>query len=92
MEGVSLVPLMQGKDLERDMYAETDYVSRTAKRAIRTHDGWKYIYSIDTGERELYNVKQDPHELINLIDVEPVIANQCEQKIIHRFNIQKSGE
>jgi len=87
IQGISLVPLMEGEHIERDMYAETDYLYRAFKRMIRTYDGWKYIYSLDSEARELYNIKQDPRELINLIDLEQDIATECEQKIVHHFNL-----
>ncbi|MDD5772431.1 MAG: sulfatase [bacterium] len=81
MQGVTLVPLMNGEDLKLDAFSETDYLSYTFKRSLRTSDGWKYIHSIDTRERELYNLRDDPKELNNLAEKEKRIAYELEQKL-----------
>jgi arylsulfatase A-like enzyme len=81
MKGTSLVPLMQGKHMGLDAFSETDYRFYTSKRSIRTNDGWKFIYTMETGKKELYNFKKDPGELNNLIDKEKRIAYELEQKL-----------
>ncbi len=81
MQGVSLRPLMEGKKLVLDAFSETDYLLCSFKRSLRTADGWKFIYSLDTGERELYDLNKDSKELNNLIDVEPETAYQLEQRL-----------
>ncbi len=60
-------------------FSETDYRLYTHKRSIRTNEGWKFIYTMETAERELYNLKEDPGELNNLIEKEPRIAYEIEQ-------------
>ncbi len=81
MQGVSLVPMLKGKQLSLDAFSETDYVYRFFKRSLRTSDGWKYIYSMDTEARELYNLNNDPMELKNLIDQEKSVAYKLEKKL-----------
>jgi len=81
MQGVSLVSLINGEDLSLDAFSETDYLLHTFKRSLRTSNGWKYIYSIDTEQRELYNLKEDPQELNNLVQEEKKIAYELEQKL-----------
>ncbi len=81
MQGVSLTPLMRGEELILDAFSETDYLLQAFKRSLRTPDGWKYIYSIDTEERELFNLNKDPNELNNLVLDEKIIAYELEQKL-----------
>ncbi len=81
MRGVSLVPLMRGEHLELDAYSETDYRLITHKRSIQTNDGWKFIYTMETGQKELYNLQKDPGGLDNLVEKELRIAYELEQKL-----------
>jgi arylsulfatase A-like enzyme len=81
MKGVSLLPLMNGEHTELVAFSETDYRLYTHKRSIRTPQGWKFIYTMETGEKELYNLKEDPGELNNLLEKEPRIAYEMEQEL-----------
>ena len=81
MKGVSLLPLMNATHMELDAFSETDYRFYACKRALRTRDGWKFIYDLDTGEKELYNLNVDRGELHNVIEQEKMMAYQLEQKL-----------
>lgn len=86
MKGISIVPLMKGKKETRDVYSETDYRLYTHKKSIRTSDGWKFIYTFaefpnKKDVKELYNLKEDPYEMNNLIEKEPKIAYELEQNL-----------
>jgi len=81
MRGVSLVPLIKGEHKDLYAFSETDYLLQSFKRSVRSPDGWKLIYSMDTEERELYNIINDPLEQKNLISKEPAIAYKLEQKL-----------
>ena len=86
MKGISLIHLFKGKDMKIDAYSETDYRLYTHKKSIRTSDGWKFIYTFaeyqnKNDKKELYNLKEDPYERINLIEKEPKIAYELEQKL-----------
>ncbi len=81
MKGESLVPLMSGQHMHLDAFSETDYRLVTHKRSLRTYDGWKFIYTMETGQRELYNLKADPAELNNLIGKEERLAYELEQRL-----------
>jgi len=87
MKGISLVPAMQGKNVSRDVYSETDYRLYTHERAIITANGWKFILTLaefpnKTYFKELYNLKTDPKEENNLVSSEPKIAYELEQKVL----------
>jgi len=81
MQGVSLLPLLNGEELNLDAYSETDFLMNFFKRSLKTYDGWKLILSLDTNERELYNLNTDPKESVNLYEKEPRIAYELEQKL-----------
>ena len=81
MRGVSLLPLVEGKHKDLVAFTETDYRLYTHKRAIRTPDGWKFIYSLENDKKELYNLRNDPHELDNLVGKEHRKAYELEQEL-----------
>jgi len=85
LRGRSLVPAMRGEAVERDVFSETDYRLYTFKRSIRTPTGWKFIYTMESKTKELYNLHQDPQETTNLVDKEPRLAYELEQKLFAHF-------
>lgn len=64
--GVSLVPVILGKDMKLNVFAETDYRYAVFKKAIRTWDQWKLIVDEETQTKELYNIIKDPHEVTDI--------------------------
>lgn len=81
-QGQSLVPYLEGtKDQGRDVFMETDYRDFTHKRAIRSHDGWSYIYTLETKAEELYNLHTDPGEQTNLITENRAKADELKTKL-----------
>ncbi len=83
MKGVSLLPLVRGEHMNLDAFSETDYRFYAHKRSIRTNDGWKFIYSMDTRQKELYNLKEDPQELNNLVEKENTVGHELEQRLFN---------
>ena len=81
MQGVSLIPLMLGEHMNLTAYSETDYRFYAHRRSIRTSEGLKFIYSMDTETRELYDLNKDPGELDNLIEKDKRTAYELEQKL-----------
>jgi choline-sulfatase len=90
MQGISLWPLITGVPMQLDAFAETDYLLQAFKRCLRTADGWKYIYSLDSEARELYHLSQDPGEKSNLIGKQPRMAYTLEQRLFKHLNALKS--
>ena len=72
---------MNGGHMNLDAFSETDYRLVTHKRSLRTYDGWKFIYTMETGKKELYDLKNDSGELNNLTEKEPRTAYELEQKL-----------
>jgi len=85
MQGISLLPILMGEDLNLNAFSETDYLLQAFKRSIRTNEGWKYIHSMDSEQRELYYLKDDPHELKNLIHDKKKMAYELEQKLFEHL-------
>ena len=81
MKGIDLTPSFSGADVSHDVYSETDYRLYTHKRSVTTTDGWKFIITMDTGVKELYNLNNDPREQNNLIASEEQKAHELEQKV-----------
>lgn len=81
MQGVSLVPFFRGEQINLDGISETDYLLHSFKRSIKTNEGWKFIISLDTEKRELYDLKKDPGEQQNIVQENGRIAYELEQKL-----------
>jgi arylsulfatase len=76
VQGRSLVPLVEGRETrpKRSVHAEFP----TAKM-IRTED-WKLVHYVRAPYGELYDLKNDPHELHNLYDDPGYIKQRAEMK------------
>lgn len=66
IDGVSLIPLMQGKEMKLDAISETAYRYATFQTAVRSWDGWKVIYDREQQIKKLYYIAVDDGELNNL--------------------------
>lgn len=85
LRGRSLVPAMKGRQKGEDAYFETDYRLYTHKRGLRTADRWKFIITMETGRRELYDLAKDPGETLDLIESQPRKAYELEQRLFRHF-------
>lgn len=104
-EDISPIKQVRGYDLslviddggavpKRNIFSETDYRLYTHKRSIQTPDGWKLIMTIynSGNEKELYNLKNDPNETVNLIHDQPRIGYELEQLVYNKLNeMQANG-
>tara|TARA_Y100000996_G_scaffold411235_1_gene395012 strand:- start:9248 stop:10366 length:1119 start_codon:yes stop_codon:yes gene_type:complete len=88
LDGVSLIPLLNGNTLdEKFAFSETGNPLENDKppklpntKSLRTDD-WKLIYNTFDDTRELYNLRNDPDELTNLFGDFPEIEKKFQEKM-----------
>tara|TARA_Y100000748_G_C15416060_1_gene457390 strand:- start:622 stop:969 length:348 start_codon:yes stop_codon:yes gene_type:complete len=88
LDGVSLIPLLNGNTLdEKFAFSETGNPLENDKppklpntKSLRTDD-WKLIYNTFDDTRELYNLRNDPDELTNLFGDFPEIEKKFREKM-----------
>ena len=81
--GISLVPLILGK--ERQRYLKRDVVGRASfkRRYFLYRDWeWKLIYFAELDLLQLFNVVKDPSEKNNLLAEEPELAAELAQELL----------
>lgn len=84
IDAQSLLPLLQGKTRE---HRDATVSSMCNFRAIRTREH-KFIESYND-RNELYDLENDPDELHNLIDQQPVVARTLRQQLAQRMKAGK---
>lgn len=85
LRGASLVATMQGAERARDLFAETDYRKHTFKRAIITPSNQKLIFTLESKQRELFDLVADPGEQHNLASEQPALADELEAKLFAHY-------
>ncbi|WP_425613364.1 sulfatase [Anatilimnocola sp. NA78] len=85
LRGQSLLPAMRGEPSEREIFAETDYRQYTYQRSITTPAGWKLIFRLEAGTRELYHLQEDPGELHNRAADDSPTADELQEKLFAHF-------
>jgi arylsulfatase len=86
MEGVSLVPIMQGEKITRSLPAISQSDSRKNWHLSLREPPYKLILYLEARKNriinmELYNLQDDPHECINLVDVKTVIVQKMKHTL-----------
>jgi arylsulfatase A-like enzyme len=87
-DGKSIAGILQGKERnqkQRAFYwhyplAERHFLGGRSSGAIRVGD-WKLIEFFDNGDKELYNLKDDLGEKVNLLAKNPEKAKELQQKL-----------
>lgn len=78
VDGESLLPLLRGESKTLPVFAETDYRLFRHLRSYREGD-YKLILDLQDGEKELYNLKDDPQEVKDISSYEPRRTYEMEQ-------------
>ena len=80
VNGISLLPLLRGENMDIEAYAETDYRLFVHQRMIR-QGKYKLILDLLDGQRELYDLATDPGERIDLASSDPRRTYEMEQAL-----------
>jgi hypothetical protein len=81
--GISLVPLLLGR--EKDRYLYRDVVGRASfkRRYFLYRDWeWKLVYFAELDLLQLFNTVEDPRETTNLLQERPDIAAELERELL----------
>lgn len=70
-----------------DALIETTYRYYTSKTAVRIADGnpWKFVITLGTGTRELFNLARDPQERLNLHSSQREVSRELEERLMRWF-------
>lgn len=89
LRGVSLLPTLHGQQLNLNAFAETDFLLQVSLRAMRTHNGWKYIYDRYKPDHvQLYQLGKDPKERHEVAPKFPDVARVLKSSILLTFQGQ----
>lgn len=80
VNGKSLLPLLRGEEINLPIFSETDYRLYRHLRSYRKGD-YKLILDLQDGEKELFNLKNDPEEQNDISSSEPRITYEMEQAL-----------
>ncbi len=88
MEGIDLLPLIKGKTNTTRDWVEISEHTYQPRRGIRTKE-WKFIKVVKDSEsikygrpkKEIYNLVNDPQELMNIVDARDDMAKELEGNI-----------
>lgn len=79
-DGRSLLPILRGKPLELPLFSETDYRLFVHHRMAR-RGPYKLILDLADGEKELYDLTQDPGEQKDISSSNPRVTYEMEQEL-----------
>ncbi|MFH1508445.1 MAG: sulfatase [Candidatus Omnitrophota bacterium] len=87
-DGISLMPLISGKPNKRE-YIFSEFINKnTSARAIRSAE-WKLVYYDKDNNYSLFNLRDDPLESINLVNVKAKEFNILKNKLNGFLNSKK---
>ncbi len=83
MQGQSFLPVIQGEQEKIRDYAHIG-IYDSEHRCIRNEE-WSYIHRPEGMTNELYNIKEDPEEKVNVLDKYPDKAKELSSHILKNF-------
>ena len=92
-QGRDITPLLEGRKMvSTPLFAEASLKAVfTIRLKSVIKDGWKYIYDLLDKTEELYNLKEDPREKINLAGKNPDQLVKLRQQMRRFMNSMKMG-
>ena len=99
-QGINLYPILKGVELERkellitECYQKGGFLKRNNNEGFKLisirSDDWKYIVDQEKGTEFFFNLKNDPDEKINLVDVN--MEQLLNFRLIKDYHLQKISE
>lgn len=82
IDGASFTPVLEGKPIARKtpLFWQYDYALGNNKLALRDGD-WKLLADGKLSQFELYNLKHDHHESMNLVEKETARATEMRERL-----------
>ncbi len=81
-DGENLLPFISGAESRKQMICDHfGHSGDVCFQKILYDNGWKYVSAYSAGD-ELYNLKEDPYELTNLIDDEVTFDRQHQMRAV----------
>ncbi len=95
-DGMDVLGMVSGRVPPRDVLTGFYGTPGTPlfKVMIRTGD-WKYIYMANGGREQLFNLREDPHELTQRLESDPAVAKQMRDMAVaflSRPNVDRALE
>lgn len=90
IDGISFMPLLKGKSLkneDRAFFWHFPHIYYSSPYSIIRKGDWKLIFYYDTQHPELYNLKEDLSEKVNLAEQHPKKCNELRAEL--RTYLQK---
>ncbi len=88
LDGISLMNLIEGKEVNRDFIFSTN--SSNKMRAI-IKGGYKFLEDIKVGKMSLFDLSRDEHENFNLKDKEYEVFWEMKEIFNTQFGLRKEG-
>lgn len=93
--GLSMLPLLSGEttslrdyiDLEHNFVFQPKY----HWNGFVSEDGFKYVYDASTGDEQLFDLNEDPYELVDLGGVEVEKVEYWRGKLVEQFKREGRG-
>jgi len=82
MAGETLLPLLESAGPDRVLVAMTFGPQAKHDRRALVAGGFKYIWTVDNGARELFDLANDPREIDNLADQETALADAMHEELL----------
>jgi len=92
MMGETLLPLLENPGNDRPSVAMTFQPQAKLDRRAVVSNGFKYIWTVESDDRELYDLSKDPFELENLIQEEPELAGVMHEDLLLALALDQADE
>lgn len=92
LQGRSLVPLMEGRSSPRTAYSHAGRRFRgvVAQRYTIRTDEWRLVVDEDEGWTRLFDLRNDPRELVDVAEREPEVVAKLRERLTRQRAVDES--